>query len=99
MMCGSAVFKLVGAHFKVSWIILTACSMSTVALGSIALGINHKHSLGLAVIVFLCFLIFEFSTGMFLPGIATLKSELIPDKVRATAYAIFRVPQSAIVLV
>lgn len=46
---------------------------------------------------FLCFLLFEFCVGIYFPSMGTLKSLLVPERIRATVYNIYRVPLNAIV--
>lgn len=46
----------------------------------------------------MAFLIFEFCVGVYFPSIGTVKSELVPERIRATMYNMCRVPLNAVVV-
>ncbi|CAL1152182.1 unnamed protein product [Cladocopium goreaui] len=49
-------------------------------------------------VCFMAFLIFEFCVGVYFPSIGTVKSELVPERIRATMYNMCRVPLNAVVV-
>jgi MFS family permease len=50
-------------------------------------------------IVYLMFLIFEVTVGLFYPSYGTIKSEIIPESVRSSVMNIFRIPLNLFVVV
>ena len=48
--------------------------------------------------IFLAFLVFEFTVGLYFPTMGTLKSSIVPEKMRSTIYNIYRIPLNVIVL-
>mmetsp|Transcript_155056 Transcript_155056/g.269980 ORF Transcript_155056/g.269980 Transcript_155056/m.269980 type:complete len:482 (-) Transcript_155056:58-1503(-) len=48
---------------------------------------------------FAAFMIFEFCCGLYFPSIGVLKSEIVPEHIRATVYNIYRVPLNGVVVV
>lgn len=49
-------------------------------------------------VCFLAFLVFEFCVGIYFPSVGSLKSELVPERVRATMYNMCRVPLNGVVV-
>ena len=49
-------------------------------------------------LVFLSFLVFELTVGLYFPTMGTLKSGIVPEKMRSTIYNIYRIPLNVIVL-
>merc|ERR1740130_1976945 len=47
---------------------------------------------------FAAFLLFEFSVGLYFPSVGVLKSDIVPENVRATMYNIYRIPLNAVVV-
>merc|ERR550537_996314 len=70
--------------------------LATFALGLVAATVGAGTLLTLKI-AFVCFLIFEFCVGLYWPTIATLKSRVVPEHVRATIYNLYRVPLNAVV--
>lgn len=94
-MCGSSVFSIVSTMVSPSKIILPTFVLATVAMGtaSFCLGSEvHLH------VVFLTFLVFEFSVGVYFPAIGHLKSQLVPEANRAGIYNLYRVPLNGVVV-
>merc|ERR1719158_2342940 len=48
-------------------------------------------------VCFFGFLVFEFSVGVYWPAIGTIKSEVVPEGIRATMYNLYRVPLNGVV--
>merc|ERR1719160_867934 len=71
--------------------LLATCSLGIVA---VTIGVGSTYALQAS---FFCFLIFEFCVGVYWPTVGTLKSEIVPEDVRATVYNIYRVPLNAVV--
>jgi len=94
-MCGASVATIVGDSIKLSTRlmitfvtgILSFCTMSAVA--------GDEQFLA---ICFTAFLFFEFCVGLYFPSIGGLKSQVVPENVRATVYTIYRIPLNAIVV-
>ena len=47
---------------------------------------------------YLAFLLFEVAVGMYFPAAGTTKARLVPDRLRASIYSLFRVPLNVIVV-
>jgi len=52
-----------------------------------------------AQVLYVAFLVFEMTVGMFYPSYGTIKSQHIPEEVRSGVMNIFRVPLNAIMVV
>lgn len=50
------------------------------------------------VLIYAGFLLFEGCVGIYWPAIGTIKSRIVPEKMRATIYNIFRIPLNGVVL-
>ncbi|KAG8467486.1 hypothetical protein KFE25_000802 [Diacronema lutheri] len=90
-MCGSSIFGIASASYRAESILLVTFVLAAGALAipavSSSVGIN-----------FACFLLFETCVGAYFPAMGMLKSQLVPEEVRATVYNIFRIPLNLIVL-
>eukprot|EP00802_Teleaulax_amphioxeia_P013564 Tamp_13616.p1 GENE.Tamp_13616~~Tamp_13616.p1 ORF type:complete len:472 (-),score=126.06 Tamp_13616:287-1588(-) len=51
------------------------------------------------VLALVCFFIFEAACGIYFPSMGIIKSQYVPEEVRATLYNVFRVPLNVIVVV
>ena len=49
--------------------------------------------------IYLGFLVFEISIGMYYPIMGSLKSKLVPERYRSAIYNIFRIPLNFIVII
>jgi len=95
-MCGASVFSLFCSNIKplhalIPTLVLGMASLLVVA---ITVGIG---STGSVQACFFSFLIFEFCVGMYWPAVGTIKSEIVPEGIRATIYNLYRVPLNAVV--
>ena len=93
VMVGSSIFKLVsadkGALYKIP------LTLHTVAFGCMLLvTVFFEYKL----IVYLMFLIFEISVGVFYPAYGMIKSEKLPEEIRSSVMNIFRIPLNAFVV-
>jgi len=95
-MSGASTFALLGGNIKPAAVLFPNMLLATVSLGIVALtiGIGSAYALQAS---FFCFLIFEFCVGVYWPTVGTLKSEIVPEDIRATVYNIYRVPLNAVV--
>lgn len=93
-MCGSSVFNLMHPAIAPSKVLLFACLLAVVALALATSCIGR----GLHMVwgIFLGFLLFEFCVGLYFPAVGTLKSDIVPEGVRAGVYNIYRVPLNAV---
>jgi MFS family permease len=94
--CGSSTCSLLGNKFSPATVLFWNMLLGTCSLGlvAIAIGIGSTYALQAS---FFCFLVFEFCVGLYWPTVGTLKSEIVPEDVRATVYNIYRVPLNAVV--
>jgi len=72
--------------------LLSMLGVVAFTLASITAATSSVH------VCFLSFLLFEFCVGIYFPSVGTVKSELVPERIRATMYNICRVPLNAIVV-
>merc|ERR1719387_3001648 len=82
-MIGASASSLIGGNMKP-------------ALGLVAMAAGFGSTMSLQM-CFFCFLLFEFCVGVYFPTIGTLKSEIVPESIRATIYNLYRVPLNAVV--
>lgn len=71
--------------------VVSALAVCAFALAGLCAGKNTH-------VCFMAFLIFEFCVGVYFPSIGTVKSELVPERIRATMYNMCRVPLNAVVV-
>ena len=93
VMVGSSVFKLFNTNKTRLYnipLILHAVSFTTMLL--ITIFYEYK------VMVYICFLIFEISVGVFYPAYGVIKSEKLPEEIRSSVMNIFRIPLNAFVV-
>ncbi len=93
VMVGSSVFKLTNTSktrlYKIP-LILHGVSFITMLL--ITVFYDHK------LVVYICFLVFEISVGVFYPAYGVIKSEKLPEEIRSSVMNIFRIPLNAFVV-
>mmetsp|Transcript_3599 Transcript_3599/g.9058 ORF Transcript_3599/g.9058 Transcript_3599/m.9058 type:complete len:486 (-) Transcript_3599:121-1578(-) len=94
-MCGSSTFALVGSSNPPSTVMVPVLITATLSLGAVALAMaTSKEPLR---VTFLCFMLFEFCVGCYWPVVGALKSEVVPERIRATVYNLYRVPLNFVV--
>merc|ERR1719323_763118 len=94
--CGSSVVTLTSGVTKSGHRLVVAFALGVAALAvASAAGASVAPKLALT---FAAFVVFEFCVGLYFPSVGSLKSELVPERVRATMYNIYRVPLNAIVV-
>lgn len=93
VMVGSSVFKIFSqkpkALYKIPLYLHAAAFFS---MAGVTLFLENK------TIVYMCFLVFEASVGVFWPAYGTIKSEKIPEDIRSAVMNIFRIPLNAFVV-
>ena len=93
VMLGSSVFKLFAAQKQnVYKIPLYLHSVAFLSMGMITIFFDTK------IIVYLMFLVFEVSVGVFYPAYGVIKSEKLPEEIRSSVMNIFRIPLNAFVV-
>jgi predicted MFS family arabinose efflux permease len=93
VMCGSSVFKLLSTkrdNIYLIPILLHSCAFLSMVM--ITLFFDNKF------IVYLMFLLFESTVGLFYPSYGVIKSEKIPEDIRSAVMNIFRIPLNAFVV-
>lgn len=97
-MCGASVFSLFCANMKPLHVLLPNLGL---AMGSLFIAALAVSSVGSSFwqlqTCFFGFLVFEFCVGMYWPAVGTIKSEVVPEGIRATMYNLYRVPLNAVV--
>lgn len=94
VMVGSSIFKIFSV--KKEWLYLIPLVMHAIAFSSMgitALFIENK------TVVYVMFLVFEGTVGLFYPSYGVIKSEKIPEDIRSAVMNIFRMPLNAFVVV
>ena len=107
VMIGSSIFRVVltssssgsgggGAQGssaqKVARIPLYVHLIATAAMGSITLFLSNK------LFVYIMFLVFEATTGVFYPSYGMIKSEKIPEDIRSAVMGVLRIPLNIFVV-
>ena len=90
-MAGSTLYGILVKRMPAEELLLKVFGVSAIALGLPVL-FSSTH------VVYLGFLVFEVTVGIYFPAMYTLKSKLVPEEARASIYNIFRVPLNFIVL-
>lgn len=94
VMIGSTIFKLLSFNketlFKLP-IAMHSIACLTMLITSYSVGVQPT-------IVYLMFLLFEMCVGIFYPAYGCIKSEKIPEEIRAAVMNIFRIPLNLFVL-
>jgi len=93
VMVGSSIFKIFSARREVLYKMpLFMHAVSFVSMGMTALFLDNKP------VVYLSFLMFETTVGVFYPSYGVIKSEKIPEEIRSSVMNIFRIPLNAFVV-
>eukprot|EP00929_Paragymnodinium_shiwhaense_P099987 TRINITY_DN6195_c0_g1_i2.p1 TRINITY_DN6195_c0_g1~~TRINITY_DN6195_c0_g1_i2.p1 ORF type:complete len:325 (-),score=56.59 TRINITY_DN6195_c0_g1_i2:246-1220(-) len=98
-MCGASTATIVGDRLKPLPRLLCAFSTAAgcfVAASRVGGPVADEYQL---MICFAAFLVFEFCCGVYFPSIGIVKSEVVPERVRATMYNMYRVPLNALVVI
>lgn len=95
-MIGASASSLIGGNLKPAVVLVPTIMLGTLALGLVAMAAGFGSTMSLQM-CFFCFLLFEFCVGVYFPTIGTLKSEIVPESIRATIYNLYRVPLNAVV--
>ncbi len=94
VMVGSSVFKIFSARRDTLYKIpLYMHAVAFLSMGATALFLENK------TVVYISFLVFEASVGVFYPSYGVIKSEKIPEEIRSAVMNIFRIPLNAFVVV
>lgn len=93
VMVGSSIYKIAANDranvYKIPIILHTVALLSTLTTT-----VLYESK----IIVYVCFLIFETSVGVFYPAYGVIKSEKIPEEIRSSVMNIFRMPLNAFVV-
>lgn len=93
VMIGSSVFKLLSTDkaslYKLP---LYMHMLSFASMAAVTTFMDNKN------IVYLAFLVFETTVGMFYPAYGVIKSEIIPEEIRSSVMNLFRIPLNAFVV-
>jgi len=92
-MCGAAVFSLADPQVRPSAVLFPTLVLSASALLTASICIQLKTA---SVVVFVAFLVYEFTIGIYFPAMGTMKSHVVPEPMRASVYSFFRVPMNMI---
>jgi len=93
-MLGSSIFtELLNLGWKVERIPVLIHFMAIASMGAVAFMSTNSS------VVYLAFLAFEISCGIFFPTYGTLRSEYIPEANRAGIMNLFRIPLNAFVVI
>merc|ERR1719502_1766062 len=93
-MIGASVATIVGGAFTPTLRLTFTLVLSIAAFGLLV----FVGTQSFLMTSFVAFMIFEFCVGLYFPSVGELKSELVPEHVRATMYNIYRVPLNAVVV-
>jgi len=93
-MIGSSIATILGNKLKPSTRLVGTILPSIVAFGIL----TYVGTRSFLMTSFVAFMIFEFCVGLYFPSVGELKSELVPEHVRATMYNLYRVPLNAVVV-
>jgi len=95
-MCGASVFSLFCSNMKPLHVLIPNLGLAMGALCMVALSVGLGKSFSVQA-CFFSFLIFEFCVGVYFPTVGTIKSEVVPEGIRATMYNLYRVPLNLVV--
>lgn len=94
VMIGSSLFKIYSAKKDYVYIVpLYMHSLAFLSMTVATLFITNKP------VVYLSFLVFESTVGLFYPAYGVIKSEKIPEEMRSSVMNIFRIPLNCFVVV
>jgi len=94
-MCGASVFSLTDPAFAPSKTLFSVCVLAVMAFIFATSCVGHGLNMLWGIVA--GFIMFEFSVGVYFPAVGTLKSQIVPEKVRAGVYNIYRVPLNCVV--
>eukprot|EP00927_Polykrikos_kofoidii_P025628 TRINITY_DN22994_c0_g1_i1.p1 TRINITY_DN22994_c0_g1~~TRINITY_DN22994_c0_g1_i1.p1 ORF type:complete len:471 (-),score=44.75 TRINITY_DN22994_c0_g1_i1:31-1443(-) len=94
-MCGASATTIMSNTYTPVVRLVFACVVGIIVFNICALCVGNQAWL---MVMFLCFLIFEFCVGVYFPAIGVLKSQVVPENVRTTVYNLYRVPLNAVVM-
>ena len=94
VMIGSSIFKTFSS--KKENLYRIPLIMHAVAFYSMAMTTVFIHN---KLVVYVMFLLFETSVGVFYPSYGVIKSEIIPEEIRSSVMNIFRIPLNCFVVV
>lgn len=94
VMIGSSLFKLISSKSKenIYRTPIVIHSVSFIAMAITAVFFDNKG------VVYIMFLVFEGTVGLFYPAYGMIKSERIPEDIRSSVMNIFRMPLNAFVV-
>lgn len=95
-MCGASTATIVGDSITATRKLLYVMFLSVLAMAVVAHVVGSEERV---MVCFVAFLVFEFCCGVYFPTISVLKSEVVPEEVRATMYNAYRVPMNGLVMV
>jgi MFS family permease len=95
-MCGASCFSLFCNNMKPLHVLIPNLGIAMGSLCMVALAVGLGKSFAVQA-SFFSFLIFEFCVGVYWPAVGTIKSEVVPEGIRATMYNLYRVPLNAVV--
>lgn len=94
VMIGSSLFKLFSTRRDILYKIpLVLHSIAVISMLTVAFCIENKD------VVYIMFLLFETTVGLFYPSYGVIKSEKIPEDIRSSVMNIFRIPLNAFVVI
>mmetsp|Transcript_54817 Transcript_54817/g.155958 ORF Transcript_54817/g.155958 Transcript_54817/m.155958 type:complete len:476 (-) Transcript_54817:44-1471(-) len=93
-MCGASTSTILSGSMRATTRLGIALMVSAISLVVAAIVAHH----GKLALTFCSFIVFEFCVGLYFPAIGLVKSEVVPERVRATMYNIYRVPLNAVVV-
>lgn len=92
-MSGASIYRMC-SNFRNVHIVLAVTALAAIALSIPAIvGISDET----VYLNFAAFVAFELCVGAYFPAAATIKSEFVEERYRATIYNLFRTPMNAIV--
>ncbi|RUS14179.1 hypothetical protein BC937DRAFT_94225 [Endogone sp. FLAS-F59071] len=95
VMLGSLSFRFLLSSVRRKWkedkILIAALGIAGVSFWGIALRSGSTQ------VLLVCYHLFEFTTGLYFPSVASLRAETIPETSRAAVMALLRVPMNVAV--
>jgi len=97
-MCGSCAVTLVQESVNIRKLALPMLLLAAGCLAACTTALSLPTATMLPVLLW-AFNLFECCVGFYFPVISVVKSEVVPEEIRALAYNIYRVPLNALVVV
>lgn len=94
-MCGASAATLTGNRLTPVGRLTGTFAAGSLAFVIAAMTAGNPDKVFSCFVAFMCF---EFCCGLYFPSVGILKSEIVPEHVRATMYNIYRVPLNAVVV-